>query len=86
MAALNPLPDETPEAKIARLEAQLSAMRAARINSTVALLVQEHRLTPEEAPRAIARATADDSYLIELQMRPSFVPAPTPRGIAKCPQ
>ena len=80
------IPPEAPGAKIARLEAELAALRTARIESAIATLVQEHRLTPQEAPKAIARATADESYLIELQLRPAFLPAPTPHGLAKCPQ
>ena len=56
MEALSP--PEAPEAKIARLEAELAALRTARIESAIATLVQGHRLTPQEAPKAIARATA----------------------------
>ena len=84
MEALNP--PEAPEAKIARLEAELSTLRTARINSAIALLVQEHRLTPQEAPKAIARATADESYIHELLMRPVYIAPPAPHGLAKCPQ
>ena len=86
---MEPLTSPTPteaqlQERLAALTAQLAAERQARIVRTVNDLVQEGRLTPLEAPKAIARALADETYLPELLMRPPLSTAPG--GVARAPR
>ena len=82
---MTPTPQQEPdiELQILTLQMKLDAARLARVNATIQSMVQEHRLTAEEAPKAIARACADETYLDELALRPRYTGAPF--GVASCP-
>jgi len=51
------------------LESRLEAETREFVERQIARLISERRLTPEEAPKAFARALADLSYLDELRLR-----------------
>ena len=58
------------EATTAELEKRTRAL----VGECIQRLIAERRLTVEEAPKAIARAVADLSFLEELKMRPVLAP------------
>ncbi len=78
--------ENTPELE-ARVK-QLEAEHAAYIGECIQGLVRERKLLPTEAPRALARALADESYITELRLRqtiPEPEPVRPPITIAKPP-
>ncbi len=87
-ASSTPNSDPGEVAKLTRtvenITAQLENERKTRITATVNAMVGECRLTAAEAPKAITRAIADESYLDELRARPQALPgaAPLNSGIA----
>lgn len=62
---------------------QLAAERKTRIESAVNALVENCQVTAAEAPKAVIRAIADDTYLAELQARPQMLPGAS--GLAGSP-
>jgi ATP-dependent protease ClpP protease subunit len=63
---------------VENITAQLEKERKTRITATVNAMVGECRLTAAEAPKAIARAIADESYMDELRARPQALPGAAP--------
>lgn len=81
-ASSTPNSDPGEVAKLTRtvenITAQLENERKTRITATVNAMVGECRLTAAEAPKAITRAIADESYLDELRARPQALPGAAP--------
>lgn len=61
-------------AQIANITAHLAAEKKTRIEKEVNDLVSNCQVTAEEAPKAVIRAVADETYLAELQARPQVLP------------
>lgn len=68
----------TLEARLARMEQVAADERRGRITTVVNGLVENMQLTAEEAPKAIVRAIADETYLDELRARPALIPGAEP--------
>ncbi|HXT10986.1 MAG TPA: hypothetical protein VN873_05430 [Candidatus Angelobacter sp.] len=64
------------------IENQLRQQRDAGIEKVVNELVSNCQLTASEAPKAIARAKADPTYLDELRARPAILPGNEPLNFA----
>jgi ATP-dependent Clp protease protease subunit len=58
------------QASVNALNAKLDAERKKNIEARIDGLIAECRLTNEERPAALARAVADETYLLELSARP----------------
>ncbi len=71
------------QAQLNTITARLETERRSRIEAVINSLVSECRLAAAEAPKAIVRATADESYLEELKVRPQILPghAPVSSGV-----
>jgi hypothetical protein len=68
--------------QVANITAQLNNERRRRIETDINNLVTNCQLTAGEAPQAIARAVADETYLAELQARPQVLPGAAPLNFA----
>lgn len=78
------MPQPTNEALLAQvsnIQSQLATERHCRIERAVNDLVGECRVTAQEAPMAIARAQADESYLAELRLRQQCLPGAAPLNL-----
>jgi len=56
------------------ITAQMTEQKKMRIENAVADLVTNCQVSAEEAPKAVLRAVADETYLAELQARPQVLP------------
>ncbi|MDB6017679.1 MAG: hypothetical protein JWR19_2168 [Pedosphaera sp.] len=81
-------PVVTAPANAAELQVQMAAMtqrldaeRRTRITGVVNGLVTDLRVTADEAPRAVTRAVADETYLDELRARPQNIPGNAPLSV-----
>ena len=68
------VPDSGLKAQVEAITAQLNAERKSRIEAAVNALVDNCQVNAAEAPKAVLRAIADDTYLAELQARPQVLP------------
>lgn len=66
------------QASVTAITNQLASERKTRIEAVINTLVSECRITADEAPKAIVRAVADETYLTELQARPQVLPGSAP--------
>lgn len=66
------------QSQVTAITNQLATERKTRIENIVNGLVTECRVTAAEAPRAVARAVADETYLDELRARPVVMPGASP--------
>ena len=71
----------TLENQVLALSARLAAEEKRRLEGDVQALVDNCQLTISEAPRAVARALVDPTYLDELKDRPQMLPGGAPLNI-----
>jgi ATP-dependent protease ClpP protease subunit len=64
--------------QVTQINNQLAAEKKTRIEAIINGLVTECRVTAAEAPKAILRAVADETYLDELRNRPAVLPGSEP--------
>ena len=68
----------TMQAKLSEITSQLADERRSRKETEIENLINNCQLTRDEAPKALARALSDDTYMAELKARPQHLPGAAP--------